>query len=64
MKRLTDEDIKFYSNKYKLDMLHDCINNIKSIKVTAKDINCDKCKEIKILKSVEEITKGLLKCAK
>ena len=64
MKILTDDEIKKYTSKYKFD-IYDCLNNINHIKKIAKDINCDTCKEVKILKSVEDITsEGLLKCAK
>lgn len=61
---LTDEEIRYLCKKYRLDLL-DCINNINQIKKLAKDIDCDVCKEIKILKSVEDLTnEGLLKCVK
>lgn len=66
MKRnLTDEEIKTYCAKYNLDIF-DCINNIKRINNIAKDIDDYSCtKEIKILKSVEELShKGLIKCVK
>lgn len=62
---LTDDDIKKFCRKYNLDVF-DCINNMKRINNIAKDIDSYVCtKEIKILKSVEELSSmELEKCVK
>lgn len=64
MKTLNDDEIKSLCKKYKID-IDSCLQDICRIKKIVGG-NCCIRKEIKILKSTEEllIDKGLIKCVK
>lgn len=65
MKTLSDDEIKSLCKKYKID-IDACLQDIKRIQNIIPSNNYDGYKEIKILKSAEDLLmqKGLVKCVK